>query len=291
VIVGVRALLLAFAVLSAARSAQADTPTYPWLKSAPSGRTVAASIPVPAGHSRESCAPGSFCEWLRGLPLKPAGSPVTLFDGRLKANQEAHHAVVDLDVGRENLQQCADAAIRLRAEYLWSRGLGDRIGFHFTSGTWVPWSKWTEGWRPVVRGSSVGWARPAAPDKGRATFLAYLRTIFLYAGTASLAAELGKGAVRDLRAGDVLVHGGHPGHAVLVLDTAADAAGRRVLLVGQSYMPAQEFHVLKNAGDPGLSPWYRVSDLERGLVTPEWPLPFGEGDIRRFDPIAPKAGK
>src|SRR5690606_14359296 len=66
----------------------------------------------------------------------------------------------------------------------------------------------------------------------------YLRTLFTYAGTASIARELPARAHAELSPGDVLVQGGFPGHAVLVLDLAEDDQGRRYFLLGQSYMPA-----------------------------------------------------
>ena len=80
------------------------------------------------GLTRVAVAPGSFGDWLRHLPLLPPGAPVHLFDGRLKPRQDVHAAVVDLDVGTRDLQQCADAVMRLRAEYLFASGAA--IAFH-----------------------------------------------------------------------------------------------------------------------------------------------------------------
>jgi len=44
-------------------------------------------------------------------------------------------------------------------------------------------------------------------------------------------------------------------------------------------MPAQDIHILKNPGNPELSPWYIVGKGER-LITPEWI--FEWKDLRRF---------
>ncbi|MBL0349461.1 MAG: hypothetical protein IPP68_03670 [Elusimicrobia bacterium] len=46
----------------------------------------------------------------------------------------------------------------------------------------------------------------------------------------------------------------------------------------QSYMPAQEIHVLNNP-DRRLSPWCRAGDLDK-LDTPEWI--FHWSDLKRF---------
>ena len=79
--------------------------------------------------------------------------------------------------------------------------------------------------------------------------------------------------------GDVFIRGGSPGHAVIVVDLAADAQGRQVFLLAQSYMPAQEIQILKNPNDQALSPWYST-DFGEELVTPEWT--FGKGERKRF---------
>lgn len=62
---------------------------------------------------------------------------------------------------------------------------------------------------------------------------------------------------------------GSPGHAIIVVDAAQNTAGEQVFLLAQSYMPAQEIHVLKNPNDPNLSPWFKLNDGDE-LVTPEW---------------------
>ena len=69
--------------------------------------------------------------------------------------------------------------------------------------------------------------------------------------------------------GDIFIQGGFPGHAVLVLDVATNAQDEKIFLIGQSYMPAQDFHILKNLENENLSPWYKINDGEK-LYTPEW---------------------
>jgi len=181
-------------------------------------------------------------------------------------------------------QECADAWIRLRAEYLWAMHFPDRIAFHLTDGTLSAWSRWANGYRPHVHDHKITESRTAKPDASRTAFKAFLHHVMTYAGTLSLARDLPRSDLSALAAGDLLVQGGRPGHAVVILDLAVDAVGRRVMLVGQSYMPAQEFHVLKNLSDPNLSPWYLVDDLAGdGVHTPDW-LPFVAQDLRGFAP-------
>jgi hypothetical protein len=237
-------------------------------------------IPPPSGFVRDEAAAGSFAAWLRGLPLKPGRPQVRLFDGRLKGNQEAHHAVVDIDVGPRDLQQCADAVMRLRAEYLYATGAIDRVRFDVTNGAPASLAGWFAGDRPVLRRGALAWTRTAPPDTSYASARRFLDVVFTYAGSASLARQLR--AVpdeRDLQAGDVFIQGGFPGHAVLVVDAAHGPGGRRAFLLAQSYMPAQEIHVLRNPRAAQGEPWYVLDDAAP-LVTPEWT--FGPGARRRF---------
>ncbi len=276
------ARILFWAVLSALVSisgaAHSAKLTYAWSASVPPDATLAARIKPPAGFERTSAPAGSFAEWLRGLPLKPAGSPVRLFTGAIKKRQDTHVAVIDIDVGKRNLQQCADAIMRLRAEWLYGQRRFQDIGFTFAKGRPVPFQRWAKGERP--RSDGKKWALKAKPDGGYASFRRYLEFIFAYAGTYSLERELKPAALADMRIGDVFIMGGYPGHAVLVADMVErpGTSEKRFLLV-QSYLPAQDIHVLKNPADPSGSPWYRFADVG-DLVTPEWR--FVRNSLRRW---------
>jgi hypothetical protein len=265
-----------------AGAAQAEAARgYSW-PYAPGADTVASRFAPPPGYKRVAVAPGSFADWLRHLPLKPDGAPVLHFDGRPKPNQNLHAAVIDIDVGKRDLQQCADAVIRLRAEYLYAGGAAERarIAFNFTSGDRIAFARWAEGWRPAVAANRVTWLRNGARGSDRAQFAAYLEKVFTYAGSKSLERELVPVGARKVEGGDVFIQGGFPGHAVIVVDSAEDPNGRRVMLLAQSFMPAQSIHVLKN---PRGGVWYDAAagDPE----TPEWK--FQAGQARRFRGDAP----
>lgn len=254
-------------------------PGYLWIREQASRGSLAMRLPPPTGYERISSNDWSFASWLRGLPLRGSGTPVRLFDGREKTYQGGAFGVVDIDVGSKDLQQCADAVIRLRAEYLLAAGCADRVSFDFTSGHPARWLDWRAGRRPVVSGNKVSWVLQGEPDSSYSSFRNFLNSVFTYAGSYSLARELR--TVADPAAvlpGDVLIQGGFPGHAVLVADVAEDAKGRRVFLLVQSYMPAQDIHVLVNPANRG-SPWFPAL-TEGNLVTPEWT--FSYADLRRF---------
>ncbi len=264
--------------------AEHGVPAYLWLKQQkrdydPS-QSIERRIPVPSGYRRET-SENFFQQWLRRLPLKQGKPPVRLYNGTRKPNQTAHHAVIDIDVGRKNLQQCADAVIRLRAEFLYSIHDFPVIHFNFTSGDRIDWTRWSRGERPMVRGNKVQWKQSGKTGISYPNFRHYLDTIFMYAGTLSLSKELKPVRnVEEMEIGDVFIQGGTPGHAVIVLDMAAKRdTGKKLFLLGQSYMPAQDIHVLKNPDSDTLSPWYPV-DFGQTLHIPEWT--FSKNNLMRF---------
>ncbi|UCG63233.1 MAG: DUF4846 domain-containing protein [Candidatus Zixiibacteriota bacterium] len=254
---------------------------YPWLQHYDNTNTIKARFDVPEKYKRIPAEEGSFAQWLRHLPLKEDGAKVLLYNGDKKWNQWAHCAVVNIDVGNKDLQQCADAVIRLRAEYLYSRGMFDSISFNFTSGDRATFRDWISGKRPRVNGNKVTWTRNAAVDSSYATFREYLNTVFTYAGSFSLSKELKRRTDPcDIQIGDIFIQGGFPGHAVIVVDLAEDkSSGKRMFMLAQSYMPAQEIHVLKNPYNATLSPWYDCDFGER-IRTPEWT--FERADLKRW---------
>ncbi|MBE0665300.1 MAG: DUF4846 domain-containing protein, partial [Candidatus Aminicenantes bacterium] len=201
-------------------------------------------------------------------------------NGRVKPNSGVYVAVIDLPIGRRDLQQCADALIRLRAEYLFAKGRYDDISFRFTSGFLAEYSRWRRGERIMVSDDNARWEQTAPCSDSFQNFWRYLETVFAYAGTASLARELKLVSREDLDIGDVFIQPGHPGHAVIVVDAAVSRqSGRKLFLLAQSYMPAQEIQVLANPNDVKLSPWY-TADFGAMLRTPEWM--FKAGDLKRF---------
>jgi len=260
---------------------QSPVNTYNFVSNYDPKQCIAERIAVPAGFKRAEAAKGSFADWLRHLPLKPGRPQVHLYNGKLKADQQVHYAVVDIDVGNTDLQQCADAVMRMRAEYLYSVKEYERLHFNFTNGTSVGFKKWSEGYRTVIKGNAVSWVKSAAPAADYKTFKSYCSTVFTYAGTSSLSKEMKPVAnVKDVQIGDVFIMGGFPGHAVLVVDVCENkATGEKLFMIQQSYMPAQEIHILKNYTNAALSPWYSVK-FSGDLETPQWT--FKQDQLMRF---------
>lgn len=243
------------------------------------GSTVQERILPPAGFQRIEVAENSFGNYLRNLPLKPHGSKVFYYDGREKSRR-VHEAVIDLDVGKRDLQQCADAVIRLRAEYLYHQGLYEEIHFNFTNGFSAEYYKWMEGYRIAVEGNNVRWISSTDFSNTYENFRKYLDLVFAYAGTLSLEKELKTVSIDNMEIGDVFIQGGSPGHCVIVVDMAINEETKeKLFLLAQSYMPAQDIHILKNPEDEEISPWYSLNFGEV-LLTPEWR--FNRDDLRRF---------
>jgi hypothetical protein len=203
-------------------------------------------IPLPQGYYRNNFPEASFCYWLRQQKLKK-DKTVYLYNGSKKENQTAQFAVLDIPVGNKNLQQCADAVMRLRAEYLFDENKFDSIRFIDNDQTVYQFEK------PYTK----------------AHFLLYLNKVFAFCGTASLASQLIPKNLTAIQPGDVFIRGGFPGHAVIVMDVAENIAGNRIFLLAQSYMPAQDIHLLKNPSNVSFSPWYIVSEAEK-ICTPEY---------------------
>jgi hypothetical protein len=214
-------------------------------------------IPLPNGFKRIQSPTGSFTEWLRNINLKK-DKTVFKYDGTPKFNQSAQFAVLDISVGKQDLQQCADAVMRLRAEYLYYKKDFPQINFTDNNGR------------------SYSYQPPYTRDR----FDKYLLQVFGMCGSASLCKQLTRHIeMKNIEAGDVLIRGGFPGHAVIIMDVAANETGKKIYLVAQSYMPAQDIHVLVNPADKSLSPWYEVND-DTLIQTPEYT--FSKHELKRW---------
>jgi hypothetical protein len=219
--------------------------------------TTSGAIPLPVGFSRVVAARGSFAWWLQQVQLKK-DNKVYLYNGALKENQSAQFAVLDIPVGTKDLQQCADAVMRLRAEYLFTEKRFDEISFIDNNAKAYRWQG--------------GNSRPA--------FEQYLEKVFGWCGSASLEKQLRPvTSIHDIEAGNVFIKGGFPGHAMIVMDVAINKQGKKIFMLAQSYMPAQDIHIVQNPMNGQLSPWYEVNEID-AIVTPEWR--FVPAELRRW---------
>lgn len=247
----------------------------------PIGQSLEKRINEPDGYTRTPINQNSFAEFLRSFPLKPATDPLKLYNGSIKPNQNLHAAILNIDVGDSDLQQCADAIMRLKCEYHFSREEYNEIGFNFTNGMPFPYSKWRNGERVRISGNDTRWVSGTADESYRA-FRKYLNMLFTYAGTWSLEKEMKKKSWESLAIGDVIIHGGSPGHAVIVMDVAVhDQSGEKIFLLAQSYMPAQDIHIVKNLVNEELSPWYEIPTEGSELLTASWTFDYDE--LRGFE--------
>ncbi len=246
----------------------------------PTGTTIETRFNLPENYKRTPLDAQSFGEYLRKTPLKPHGTKVKYYNGKIKEPNGIYIAVLDIDVGTKDLQQCADAIMRLRAEYFYAKKQFDKIHFNLTNGFNAKYSEWKNGNRVVFQGGKTVWKKTEQPSTSYPSFRKYLELVFSYAGTLSLAKELKKREIRDLTVGDIFIRGGSPGHAVLVVDVAVNDKGEKIFLLAQSYMPAQDIQILENPNDSQLSPWYSVN-FDNVLETPQWT--FSKDELKRFE--------
>lgn len=216
------------------------------------GKTIGERYNVPEGYTRLNYTAKDFGYHLQHLPLKPYGEKVKYFNGKEKNKTQVYSSVINLPIGTKDLHQCADATMRLRADYLYNQKRYSEIAFNFISD-----------------GKPRYYTDYVNGDYTSQKYWSYLEHIFNYANTASLKQQLKSIPKQEVQIGDILVQSGNPiGHAVIVVDIAQNEVGEKVVLLAQSYMPAQELQVLKNPYAKDDNPWYDINlDI---IQTPEW---------------------
>lgn len=216
-------------------------------KSNPNNYTTIGDIPTPDGYERIDCDDPEYGNFLKSLPLKPKGAIVKYYLGTIADLQDLNYAVVDLPL-LSNAEQCADVCMRLRAEYLYSKGRYSDIHFLNVQGKVLKYSG----------------------GESRKEFEDYLRHVFDVANTYSLDQEMSIRKLSDIQPGDVFVYPATSqryGHAVMVADVARnpETGGKAIMLV-EGFMPARSIHILQNWRDSSISPWF-ILDEEGGYLT------------------------
>lgn len=219
--------------------------------------------PVPVGYERVALKEPAFGRYLRNFPLRMDQDTVYLYNGSPKRNQHVHAAILDLPIGKRDLQQCADVVMHLRAAYLYRQKAYDKIRFHLASGKIADYQKYAKG------------------DYSEKKFQQYLVRVYSYANTRSLRKQMTPVNVQNMQVGDAFVQAGQPyGHAMIVVDMAINkTTGKKAFMLAQGFMPAQDAQLVINPQSAKNSPWYDL-DFGNVLITPEWQ--FDATDLRRF---------
>ena len=242
-----------------------------------------------------------YAQWLLNRKLFPFDHKVRYYNGEEKQNSNGRNNIISVGVLKydlvgtfsknkerpADLQQCADACIRLWAEYLWEHKMYDKNapGFVFS------YKKWAEGYRVHFdKNWKASWSKDAGVDYSYTTFRKYLSLVFTYCGTATLAKEMMPVKSTDIQPGDILIWGGSPGHAVTVMDVLRNKqTGKLKVMFSQSYMPAQEIEILANNEDnyrwtekytKGMwfSPWFEIDEEKSPVInTPQWTFDLSDG--------------
>ena len=246
-----------------------------------SGSTIEERFNPPKGYERVETEKGSFGEFLRTYPLKDYGEKALLFSGAYN-DDAATLGVLRQTYEISQNQQCADTAIMLYGEYLYTNGRFSEIVFNFSSGFKCDFLSWAEGKRPVVNGRNVTWTDKTGTDGVKANdysaenFVAYLKKVYEYANTDSLVMQYSKKSFDSLAPGDIFVATASElrkqaesisedavnsvsyGHAVIVADVAVNEAGEKVFLLIEGTTPATECAVVE-APDEDMVCWFRLS--------------------------------
>lgn len=106
----------------------------------------------------------------------------------------------------------------------------------------------------------------------------YLKSVFNYSNTISLAQESVAIENNDINIGDIFIYPDREGYAVMVVDTCVNSEGKKAFLWAQGGSPAQEFHVLTNLNHSE-DPWYYLDELTYPFKTPEYT--FEQGSLKR----------
>jgi hypothetical protein len=121
-------------------------------------------------------------------------------------------AVFDLPIGSKNLQQCADVVMRLKADYLKSQGRWKEIKFYDNNGNL---------YTPIGVLENKPWQL-------------WLESVFSHCGTISLQKQLtAMNGLAECRIGTVLIQGGSPGHAMIIVDMAQNMKGEKIYLLAK----------------------------------------------------------
>ena len=196
----------------------------------------------------------NYSKWLINQPII-LDEEVKTYNGEIiKGLGYSYIAKFNYNIGNKNLHQCADAIIYLNAMFNYQIGDWYKIKYSSNSGK-------------VMAFTSFQYASK------KNDFKSYLEYVWTWAGTWSLEKyDTYKIDIKTIRPGDIFIQGGSPGHAIIVVDVVENKKNIKKVMLAQSYMPAQETHILLNNN---YNVWHNLKeDIEN--------LGFTRFNLKRF---------
>ncbi|AXR66131.1 DUF4846 domain-containing protein [Leptospira mayottensis] len=214
-------------------------------------------IPLPPETTRVRFAENSFPDFVQNLPLK---SERTLWTYKKQNIIRRYDTIAVLNVPllfQDDLEQCADYAMRIWAEYHKQKNRLNRLYLFDYNGN-----------RKFFSESGLSYS-------------SFLRKAFVSSNSFSLK-KGGKIILeKELKPGDLFVQNesGGIGHVSMILDLSENRNGDRFFLIGFSFMPAQEMHIEKAPEIFGSHGWFTYSGFLSHLKIS---YPYGNSVLRRF---------
>ena len=222
--------------------------------------TIKNTIPVPQGYQRQTYPGSSYSNWIQNLQLKPKRDIRNYRNQTVESGSYNVWRVVRMPLlFQSDLEQCADFAMRFWAEYHKAAGKLDKLYLFDYGGHRISFKQSGKSYRQFLKQS-----------------FAYSNSYSLKKGCAVIMAD-------RIIPGDMFIQNeqGGIGHVSIVLDICQSEQGDTLLLVGYSYIPAQEFHIEKAGDQYGKEGWFTVEGYTRYLLDN---LNYGKPVLRRFEP-------
>jgi len=214
-------------------------------------QTIESYFEIPKNYKRISQS--DYHSWIISKKINTKNE-VRYYDGRVKQGlNSVYKAKFVYDIGNKNLHHCADAAMYNQARYLFETKQYKKIVFtnNFT-------------------GKKYYYTK-AFDIYNESTFRTYIVNCWKNMGTWSLETyDTVVVNVENMQVGDMFLIGGFPGHAMSVVDMIENNNGKKKFMLAQSFMPAQEQHILLNVNDV----WFNSVN--------EIPWSFTTNNLRRF---------
>jgi hypothetical protein len=215
-------------------------------------------IKPPDGYSLVTLQTNSYSQWISRLPLRK-GNEIAVYTGDTLFPVPYHvYAVIDMPLlFRQDLEQCADWAFRFWAEYHRDRDKLNKLFLMDYNG------------------------RPRPFSQSKKSFKQFFKWTVAHANSYSIktgAIPVSEGAILP---GDMVVQNekGGIGHVSIIMNVAASKSGDTLLLIGFSFMPAQEFHIEKAQPRYGTGGWFTLEGFSLFLAEN---LDLGDPVLRRF---------